>query len=662
MLTGGRAPDWRAAASAPDFRALSRALAGLDLDRLPAEAWAPLAAAAARLAAAAGVTPLRLACLGNFTLDLLPASVAVRAAAAGLAVDSYVGAYGQHVQEVLAEDGPLAAFRPDLVLLALSLPRLRPRAMGALSTLSPDARRELARDVLDHLAEWTALAAARLPATLLVANFVAPEHPAAGVADAKDPYGETELYLDLNLSLLRRFKGEPRVQVLDADRLAAACGKGRALDRRLAYLAAMDWSPDLLPLVAAEVVRQARAARGLARKCLALDLDGTLWGGTVGEDGAAGVRVGPGDPEGEAYLDFQRRLKALERRGVLLALCSKNNPEDVREVFASRPEMALAWEDFAAVAIGWEGKHEGLRRIAEELSIGLDSLVFLDDNPAEVSLVEQLLPEVEAHLLPRDPAELVPFLDRLTGFEKPAVLPEDAAKTAQYRAQGARRALAASLGAASGGGSLDAYLASLATAVALRRAAAADLPRAHQLFAKTNQLNLTGRRLSLAELERLAADPSALLALAAARDRFGDLGTVGAFLLRRAADGALELDSFLLSCRALGRGIESAMMNEVKRIFLAGRLTGGPASGRSASELRARFVPGGRNRPAADLLDREGFTAVGEKGGARLYVLPRAAARPTPCPWIAVDSALLAPEAPTPLPAAAYEHTSIPSP
>ncbi len=647
-------PDWRAAATAPDFAALGRALGALDLERLPPEAWQPLAETCQRLSDRlpdglpdhAQVPRLRLACLGNFTLDLLPAAIVVRAAAAGLAVDTYVGAYGQYVQEALDEAGPLARFRPDLVLLALSLPRLRPEAVGRLAAATPEERRALAGEVVDHLAEWAALARERLPATLLIANFVVPAHPAAGVADLKDPYGETELYLDLNLALLRRFKGEPRVQLFDADRLAAAFGKERALDRRLAYLAAMDWSPPFLPLVAGEVVRQARAARGLARKCLALDLDGTLWGGTVGEDGAAGVRIGRGDPEGEAYLDFQHRVKALERRGVLLALCSKNNLADAREVFATRPEMALAWEDFAAVAIGWEGKHRGLERIAADLGIGLDSLVFVDDNPAEISLVEQLLPAVKAVLLPGDPAELVPFLDRLTDFEKPAVLAEDAAKTEHYRAEGARRALAAQ---AAAGGSLDGYLGSLGTALALRRAAPGDLPRAHQLFAKTNQFNLTTRRYSISDLERLAADPAVTLGLAAARDRFGDLGTIGAFLLR-AVDGWLEIDSLLLSCRALGRGLESAVMNEVKGLLLADpRL----------AELRARFVPTGRNQPAAGFLEREGFHPVGAAadgaGGARLYALPREEARPTPCPWIAVTRGDLG-GGPAP-PASAYEHT-----
>src|SRR5262245_40878423 len=173
MIRENPSCDWRAAAAAPDFPALSRALAALDLDRLPPEAWRALAEVAARLAAAAGVAPLRLALLGNFTLDLLPACVAVPAAAEGPAREPHPGAYGQHVQEVLAQDGPLAAFRPDLVLLALSLPRLRPEPMGRFAALPADARRELARDVVDHLAEWAALAAARLPATLLLANFIA---------------------------------------------------------------------------------------------------------------------------------------------------------------------------------------------------------------------------------------------------------------------------------------------------------------------------------------------------------------------------------------------------------------------------------------------------------------------------------------------------------
>jgi FkbH-like protein len=336
------------------------------------------------------------------------------------------------------------------------------------------------------------------------------------------------------------------------------------------------------------------------------------------------VKIGPGDPLGEAYLDFQRRVKDLEQRGVLLALCSKNNPADVREVFAIRREMALSWDDFAAIEISWEPKHAGLVRIAETLGLGLDSLVFVDDNPAEVALVRQLVPEVLAVDLPEDPAEFVARLDRLTCFEKAAILPEDLRKTAQYREERARREHRSGLA----GGDLESYLVSLETAITLRRAGREDLPRAHQLFAKTNQFNLTTVRFSLPELERFAASPDWYLGLAAARDRFGDLGTIAAFLLHR--EGAvLAIEALLLSCRALGREIESAVMNHVKELFLADP---------GLAELRGRFVPTARNRPAEGFYERQGFRREGEAdGGANAYVLAREEARPFPCPWIAVE-------------------------
>jgi FkbH-like protein len=604
------------------FAGLAAELAGVDLASLPAAEVARLA----RRLEGLGIEPhVRLAYLGNATLDLLARHVAVQAAGEGLLAAAHTGAYGQYVQEVLAPEGPLAAFRPDLVLLALSLRLLRPEPMARFGSLSAGERRALRDDVLAHVAGWAEAALARLPATLLVANFVAPAHPAAGVADARHPYGEMEFYHDLNLALLRRFKGEPRVQVLDLDRLAGRFGKDRLVDRRMFYLAKMEYTPAFLPLVAGEVVRQLKAVRGLARKCLVLDVDNTLWGGVVGEEGAAGVKCGAGDPEGEAFLDFQRRVKELQGRGVLLALCSKNNPADVREVFATRPELPLSLADFAAAEISWEPKHEGLKRIARALGIGLDSLVFLDDNPAEVALVMQLLPEVEAIALPPDPAEYAGLLDRLTCFEKIAVLEEDLRKTAQYRENREREELRETAGDLAG------YLASLETRVEIRAAGRADLARAHQLFTKTNQFNLTTIRYPLAGLDACLADPARTLGVVAARDRFGDLGTIAAFLLRDEG-GALVLDSFLMSCRALGRGIESAVMNHVKERFLAGPW----------QELRASFRPTPKNPPAAGFLEREGFRPAGEgdadegDGGGTAYVLRREDVTFTACGWLAV--------------------------
>ncbi len=610
-----------AAAAAPSPAAVQRVLAPLDPEKLSTNDLSLLSRALERRE---GPPDVRLAYLANFTLDLLPRWVDLHFAREVLRAAHYLGGFDQHVQEVLGDGTGLATFAPDLVLLALSLERLRPTAMAGFALLSPTERRELRDDVVSHLESWAEAALARLPSTLLIANFPSPARPAFGLADLNEEYGETEFHFDLNLELLRRFKGHPRVQVFDADRLASAYGKDRMTDRKLLYLAKMDWSPGFLGCVAAELVRHARAAQGRARKCLVLDLDNTLWGGVVGEDGPAGIRLGAGDPEGEAFLDFQHRLKALQTQGVLLAVCSKNNPSDVTELFDRRPEIPLKLADFAALEIGWDPKHEGLRRLAARLRLGLDSLVFVDDNPAETSLIAQMLPEVKTVLLPPDPADFAAVLDRLTDFERTAVLPEDAVKTRQYAEERERQDLRAAIAVT---GDLSGYLASLRTELAIVRARRDDLPRLHQLFTKTNQFNLTTRRYTPADLERCLSSSLCETWIARARDRFGDMGTIGAVLLRR--DGRLMIiDSFLLSCRAMGRGIETALMNHVKQ-----RLLEEPGH----VELRGRFVPTARNQPVANFYQDQGFQVLDRREtGETLYLLRRGQGRKQDCHWIEV--------------------------
>ena len=607
-----------ALAKAPDAAALQRAILPLELEKLTSNDVSLLSRT---LQARPEAPDLRLGYLANFTLDPLPRWVDLHFAREGWRAAHYVGGFGQYVQEVLGENTGLAAFAPDLVLLALSLRLLRPEAWTSFAAMSPAERRDLKEDVAAHVESWALAALERTPATLLVANFPVPAQPAFGVADLNTEYGETEFFLDLNLDLLRRFKGHPRVQIFDLDRLASRFGKDRVLDRRMYYLAKMEWSPAFLGCVAAELVRHARAARAQARKCLVLDLDNTLWGGVVGEEGPAGVKIGPGDPEGEAFLDFHHRLKALQAQGVLLAVCSKNNPEDVAELFDSRPEIPLRITDFAAVEISWEPKHEGLKKIAAALNIGTDSLVFMDDNPAEISLIQQMLPEVKAVLLPPDPAEYVAVIDRLTDFERTAVLEEDSRKTAQYRENREREALRTA------SGELGTYLASLRTELAITRAKRDDLPRIHQLFTKTNQFNLTTQRYTPSEVERFIASPICELWVVRGRDRFGDLGAIGVVLLRR--DGrVVYIDSFLMSCRAMGRGIETAIMNHVKH-----RLLDEPGH----LELRGRYLPTAKNKPAETFYDDQGFRLLERReSGEKLYVLRRIDTREIPCEWIEV--------------------------
>ncbi|HEX6903291.1 MAG TPA: HAD-IIIC family phosphatase [Thermoanaerobaculia bacterium] len=613
-----------ALAAAAGAAGLQRALHSVDLEKLTAN---DVSLFSRTLRSRGGAPDARIAYLANFTLDLLPRHVDVCFAREGLRTEHYVGGFDQYVQEVLGEDTGLVRFQPDLVFLALSLRRLRPGYWASFAALSPADRRELRDEVVAHIQTWADTALQRLPATLAIANFPVPAQPAFGVADLDVEYGETEFHLDLNLDLLRCFKGNPRVQLFDLDRLASRFGKDRLLDRKMYYLAKMEWSPAFLSCVAGELVRHARAAQGRARKCLVLDLDNTLWGGVVGEDGPAGVRIGAGDPEGEAFLDLHHRLKALQAQGVLLAVCSRNNPGDVEELFGARPEMPLKLDDFAASEISWDPKHEGLKRIAAALNLGLDSLVFVDDNPAEISLIHQMLPDVKTLLLPPDPAEHVAALDRLTDFERAAITEEDARKTEQYRENRRREELL------SVAGDLPTYLASLRTELAITRAKRDDLPRIHQLFAKTNQFNLTTQRYTPAEVERFINSPICELWVARARDRFGDLGTVGLVLLRR--DGRIVyIDSFLMSCRAMGRGIETALMNHVKR-----RLMDEPGH----LELRGRYAPTVKNNPVETFYEDQGFRLLERRdGGEKLYVLRRIEARVKPCDWIEVGQDAMA--------------------
>jgi len=592
--------------AAPDAAALQRAIAPLDLEKLSTNDVSLLSRI---LQALPGEPDVRLAYIANFTLDLLPRWVDLAFAREGLRV-------AHHISESMDDPG----LAPHLALLALSLRRLRPEAWTAFPWLSPAARRALREDVASHVESWALATAERITATLAVANFPVPAQPSFGVADLNAEYGEIEFFLDLNLDLLRRFKGHPRIQVLDLDRLASRFGKDRLVDRKMDSLAGMAWSPAFLGCVAGELARHALAARGPARRCLVLDLDNTLWGGMVGEDGPGGVRIGADDPDGEAFLDFQHRLKALQAQGVLLAVCSRNNPGDVTELFDSRPEMPLQLGDFAAVEISWEPRHQGLKRIAAALGLGLDNLVFLDDSPAEVSLIQQMLPAVKAVLLPPDPVEYTAVIDRMTDFERTAVVPgeERPGRLSENGREEPR---------ASDSGDLGGYFASLRTEVAVSRARRDDLPRIHQLFMKTNQFNLTTPRYTPAEVERFIASPVCELWMARACDRFGELGTIGAVLLRR--DGRIvHIDSFLVSCRAMGRGIETAIMNHIKH-----RLTGEPGH----LELRGRFIPTARNKPAETFYEDQGFRLLERHdNGEKTYVLRRVEAREKPCEWIEV--------------------------
>lgn len=561
----------------------------------------------------------RIAYLGNVTLDPLQPFVTVEAARRGHLSSSFVGGFGQHVQDLASP--ALKAFAPTMIVLVLAFRQMRPDDGARFTQLSTERRAALCEELLDEIEATLSQGLANTDATILISNFPPPTFAALGIADASIEWGEAEFFARLNLGLIERMRPHPRAQILDLARIVARIGSARALDERLFLVAKSEWTEPMMIAIGEEIARHLVAATGSARKCLVVDLDNTLWGGVIGEDGPHGIVIGNGDPVGEAYLAFQHRVRALKDRGILLAICSKNNRAEVDALFRDRPDMPLRREDFSAVAASWQGKDIGLAAIAQALDIGLDALVFVDDNPAETALVRHQLPEVETITLPDDPSAFVATLDALTCFEKARLLADDLGKSAQY-AQAAARVQAAGASRSVGD-----YLADLRITATIRAAHAADLPRLHQLFTKTNQFNVTSLRYSLGELERLLASPDHHVIVAAMADRFGDMGLVAASVLLREGR-TCRIDSLLMSCRAMGRGLENALLNSVKA----------HATVMGAAEIRALYRRTPRNQPVSDLFAEQGFESIAEEDdGTRHYALSCAEAQPVGCDWIHIE-------------------------
>jgi FkbH-like protein len=315
---------------------------------------------------------------------------------------------------------------------------------------------------------------------------------------------------------------------------------------------------DALPALAEAMVSHVRAVLGLSRKVLVTDLDNTLWRGVIGEDGLEGIAIGPGSPEGEAHLALQRYLRELKSKGVVLAVCSKNNPEDARLPFERHTHMALRLDDFAAFRANWEDKVTNLRAMARDLSLGLESFVFLDDNPVEREWVRSQLPEVAVVELGPSPFHFVRDLDRGRYFETLSLSAEDLARAAQYRIEAQRESLRSSAA------SLDEFLHRLQLQARVEPVSPRNLTRVTQLINKTNQFNLTTRRYTEAQVRALAEDPGAWTGAFHLSDSMGSYGLIGVVFCRPfGGEPAWEIDTWLMSCRVLGRQMEKFMLDRL---------------------------------------------------------------------------------------------------
>jgi len=570
----------------------------------------------ARIPALLPRTQCRIAFLRSFTLEPVLPLLAAAAMLRGVDVTTYVGDFNRYAQELLDPRSPLDRFEPDVVVLAVQTRDLLPELWDDATHVSCAQAEHVLQRALGELRAWLGAYRARSRAHIVVHNFEVPERPGAGILDAQSPDGQAHVLHDLNRRLAAMARELPGVSILDYDGLVARVGRSRWHDERKWLTARMPIAAAGLWPLAAEYLRFVVALRGRLAKALVCDLDNTLWGGVLGEDGMDGLQL-DGEYPGAAYLGLQRTLLALHARGVILAIASKNDRVEALDTLSRHPQMLLRPEHFAAVRIGWGDKPQSLREIAAELNIGTDALAFLDDTPAERERVRRELPEVMVIELPPDPMEYAGALRACPGFERVTVSREDRERGRLYAEQRERTEQRAAYT------TVDDFYRSLETEVNMGPATTDSVARIAQLTRKTNQFNVTTRRYSDADVAAMLSEPGMRVSQLSVRDRFGDSGLVGVSITRDEGD-VCEIDTFLMSCRVIGRTVETAML-----AWLAE-----DARGRGARWLRGWFVPTRKNEPASGLYADHGFIARERRDGATLWEYDLTAGGPT-CPeWI----------------------------
>ncbi len=544
----------------------------------------------------------RLAFLRSMTVEPLVPILRSAALVEGIDATVHVGQFNSYAQEILDPASALYAFDPEIVVLAIQTRDIAPEIWDGYADLTEADAQSAVDRVLRDFGAWVRTFRERSNASLVIHNL---EKPAAslGVLETQRKAGQLAAIEQINAGLRALCCEHRGVHVLDYDALVAQHGRARWHDEGKWLMVRMPFAPDSMLPMAGAWLKFIHPLTGVVCKVLAVDLDNTLWGGVLGEDGVDGLKLGVEYP-GALYRGFQRAVLDLHQRGILLAVCSKNNHDEAMAALQNHPGMLLRPEHFAAFRINWQDKAQNLREIAEELNVGIDSIAFFDDNPVERELVRSEAPEVKVIPVPSHVQGYAQALRDCPFFERLTLSSEDQVKTKQYHEQRKRSDLAQT------SGSLEDFFRSLEQEVVIANVTPDSIARVAQLTQKTNQYNVTTRRYTEQQIAEFVSRPDCGVYSVGVKDRFGDNGIVGV-LITRTEDDVCEIDTFLLSCRVIGRTIETAML---------GFLTDA-GKARGASLLQGWFIPTKKNAPVKDLYAAHKFRSIASKNEATLWSL-----------------------------------------
>ena len=539
------------------------------------------------------LVPLRLAVLSNSTVDLIVPALVASAARHGIALEVIQPLYDQVAQEALTPESKVNSSKPDAVLLALDYRALPLK----LSLADAEASSAAVQGAIGYLEALRDGIKANSNAVCIFQTFAPPVETLFGSLDRALPGTLRNVVDTINRELAECVLGWGDA-LLDVAGLAETVGLAHWHNTELWNIAKFAFSDDLIPLYAEHVARMVAALRGKSRKVLILDLDNTVWGGVIGDDGLEGIKIGQGDATGEAHLAVQRLALELRQRGIVLAVSSKNTDEVARVPFEQHPEMLLKLDHVAIFQANWNDKASNIQAIADELSLGLDAMVLLDDNPVERGLVRKLLPQVAVPELPDEAAYYARTLTAGGYFEAIAFATEDLKRAGFYQDNAKRASLRKQVGG------VDAYLASLDMTITFQPFDATGRARIVQLINKSNQYNLTTRRYTDPEVAAAEKDPEVFTLQVRLADNFGDNGMISVVICRPGERGVWDIDTWLMSCRVLERKVEHMVLRE---ILEHARLVG-------VHKLTGTYRPTDRNRLVIDHYAKLGFTKVGEEG------------------------------------------------
>ncbi len=532
---------------------------------------------------------LRVAFLASSTINGFEETMRVKCFQKGIDCITYVADYNQYNQEILNQDSELYQFKPDITFLILDTRHILGEHFFLWYSIPYDDRPKIIDRKISEIENICNTFTKNSDSKLVVTSLQIPNYSPYGINEESILRSLKEVIYEINAELFQWNKSG-KIFTYDFNEFIRKFGENNIFNYKQFFSGDIKISTEYIPRFVNELMGYVYAVTGTSKKCIVLDLDNTLWGGVIGEDGFDNIKLGD-NPVGLSFVEFQKRLLALNQRGIILAINSKNNFDDAIEVIQKHPNMILKEDNFACVKINWDDKVLNLQKIAEELNIGLDSMVFFDDDPINQEYVRESLPGVLVVDLPKDSSQYAQIITEMKEFDVLKITEEDTKRRHMYLGQKKRKELEKKVG------DFNEFLKQMNIEVNVQKANSFSIPRISQLTLKTNQFNLTTKRYQEEEIEKISSSNDKIVECVQVSDKFGDNGITGTYIVEKKNDEEWIIDTFLLSCRIMGRGVEEIMMNQ---IIENAKLLG-------IKRIKGEFIPTAKNKPAENFYEKLGF-------------------------------------------------------